>query len=161
LYDLISDVRISDRLDEVDKWRKILEYSIQDIDREIQAIQSAKEQCERYLEHMRSPLGILSLLYYPRPKKQTNLSDVSLENYATRDGRKAIDNVDDEAERELKKVDHSLTLIINCSIIIQEVYVIDGIKRQLHQQVQSTFDQIARLTEAKQQLIRVNIIFYS
>jgi hypothetical protein len=38
------------------------------------------------------------------------------------------------------------------------VYVIDGIKRQLHQQVQSTFDHIARLTEAKQQLIRVRII---
>jgi prefoldin subunit 5 len=52
-----SDVRISDRLDEIDKWRKTLEYSIQDVDREIQAIQSAKEQCERYLEHMRSPLG--------------------------------------------------------------------------------------------------------
>lgn len=52
-----SDVRISDRLDEIDKWRKNLEYTIQDVDREIQAIQSAKEQCERYLEHMRSPLG--------------------------------------------------------------------------------------------------------
>jgi hypothetical protein len=54
---IFSDVRISDRLDEVDKWRKTLEYTIQDIDREIQAIQSAKEQCERYLEHMRGPLG--------------------------------------------------------------------------------------------------------
>ena len=30
--------------------------------------------------------------------------DVALENHVTRDGRKAIDNVDDEAERELKKV---------------------------------------------------------
>ena len=30
--------------------------------------------------------------------------DISLENYVTRNGRKAIDNVDDEAERELKKV---------------------------------------------------------
>jgi len=36
----------------------------------------------------------------------------------------------------------------------KEVYVIDGIKRQLHQQVQTAFDQIARLNEAKQQLIR-------
>ncbi|CAF1071727.1 unnamed protein product [Adineta steineri] len=115
-----NDVRISDRLDEIDKWRKTLEYTIQDIDREIQAIQTTKQQCERYLEHMRSPL------------------DVALENHVTRDGRKAIDNVDDEAERELKK----------------EVYVIDGIKRQLHQQVQTAFDQIARLTEAKQQLVR-------
>ncbi|CAF4715322.1 unnamed protein product, partial [Rotaria magnacalcarata] len=53
------DVRISDRLDEVDKWRKTLEYTIQDVDREVQAIQAAKEQCERYLEHMRSPLGKL------------------------------------------------------------------------------------------------------
>jgi hypothetical protein len=33
--------------------------------------------------------------------------------------------------------------------------VIDGVKRQLHQQVQTAFDRIARLTEAKQQLIRV------
>ncbi|CAF3360819.1 unnamed protein product [Rotaria socialis] len=115
-----NDVRISNRLDEVDKWRKALEYTIQDVDREVQTMQSVKEQCERYLEHMRSPL------------------DITLENHVTRDGRKAIDNVDDEAERELKK----------------EVYVIDGIKRQLHQQVQTAFDQIARLTEAKQQLIR-------
>ena len=36
--------------------------------------------------------------------------------------------------------------------------MIDGIKRQLHQQVQTAFDQIARLTEAKQQLIRVNFL---
>jgi hypothetical protein len=35
-------------------------------------------------------------------------TDVSLENYVTRDGRKAIDNVDDEAERELKKVNYSI-----------------------------------------------------
>jgi len=61
---VFSDVRISDRLDEVDKWRKTLEYSIQDIDREIQAIQSAKEQSERYLEHMRSPLGTVSFLFH-------------------------------------------------------------------------------------------------
>ncbi len=61
---VFSDVRISDRLDEVDQWRKTLEYSIQDIDREIQAIQSAKEQCERYLEHMRSPLGIVVFLFH-------------------------------------------------------------------------------------------------
>jgi len=38
--------------------------------------------------------------------------------------------------------------------------VIDGIKRQLHQQVQTAFDQIARLTEAKQQLIRVKFFFF-
>ena len=59
-----SDVRISDRLDEIDKWRKNLEYTIQDVDREIQAIQSAKEQCERYLEHMRSPLGMPADLFH-------------------------------------------------------------------------------------------------
>ena len=103
-----SDIRISDRLDEIDKWRKTLEYSIQDIDREIQAIQSAKAQCERYLEHMRSPLGIIfSTPFFKR--KVIFSSDVSLENYVTRDGRKAIDNVDDEAERELKKVYHSFS----------------------------------------------------
>lgn len=78
----------------------------------------------------------------------------------TRDGRKAIDNVDDEAERELKKVyryRNSINKIKYILFFFQEVYVVDGIKRQLHQQVQSAFDQIARLNEAKQQLIRVNI----
>lgn len=62
-FSFTSDVRISDRLDEIDKWRKTLEYTIQDVDREIQAIQSAKEQCERYLAHMRSPLGTLFLIH--------------------------------------------------------------------------------------------------
>lgn len=106
-----SDVRISDRLDEIDKWRKNLEYTIQDVDREIEAIQSAKEQCERYLEHMRSPLGMPADLFDERVENHSNtallLSDVALENHVTRDGRKAIDNVDDEAERELKKVTYS------------------------------------------------------
>jgi hypothetical protein len=60
---------------------------------------------------MRSPLGIfLSSIYFHYTKKLFFSSDVSLENYVTRDGRKAIDNVDDEAERELKKVDNFLTL---------------------------------------------------
>ena len=99
-----SDGRISDRLDEIDKWRKTLEYSIQDVDREIQAIQSAKENCERYLEHMRSPLGLSFSLFEGRMRNMFFLLDISLENYVTRNGRKAIDNVDDEAERELKKV---------------------------------------------------------
>jgi hypothetical protein len=71
-------------------------------------MQSAKEQCERYLEHMRSPLGIIFFLI--QHKKNYFCSDVSLENYVTRNGRKAIDNVDDEAERELKKVYNSLNL---------------------------------------------------
>ena len=35
--------------------------------------------------------------------------DVALENHVTRDGRKAIDNVDDEVERELKKVSRKRT----------------------------------------------------
>jgi len=113
MKNLTSDVRISDRLDEIDKWRKTLEYTIQDVDREIGAIQSAKEQCERYLEHMRSPLGKKRKNIYSQETKNENFSilffqDVSLENYVTRDGRKAIDNVDDEAERELKKVNYSI-----------------------------------------------------
>jgi len=61
---------------------------------------------------MRSPLGIfLSSIYFHYTTKTSSFySDVSLENYVTRDGRKAIDNVDDEAERELKKVNNILTL---------------------------------------------------
>ena len=99
-------MRISDRLDDIDQWRKVLEYTIQDIDREIQAIESAKEQCERYLEHMRGPLGsVLSRLVSSADLKERNTClDVALENHVTRNGRKAIDNVDDEPERELNKV---------------------------------------------------------
>ncbi len=41
-----------------------------------------------------------------------------MENYVTRDGRKAIDNVDDEAERELKKVNYSI-LYINIRFVSQ------------------------------------------
>jgi hypothetical protein len=55
---------------------------------------------------MRSPLG--KKFISNKSKQNVFFSfqylDVSLENYVTRDGRKAIDNVDDEAERELKKV---------------------------------------------------------
>ena len=32
-------------------------------------MQSAKEQCERYLEHMRSPLGIISIFITSTQKK--------------------------------------------------------------------------------------------
>jgi hypothetical protein len=54
---------------------------------------------------MRSPLGIFPLpLTFILYKRKSFFSDISLENHVTRDGRKAIDNVDDEAERELKKV---------------------------------------------------------
>ena len=74
LTSLFSDVRISDRLDEIDKWRKTLEYTIQDVDREIQAIQSAKEQCERYLEHMRSPLGKATTTLFHREEKFEHIS---------------------------------------------------------------------------------------
>lgn len=100
----LSDVRISDRLDEIDKWRKTLEYTIQDIDREIQAIQTSKEQCERYFESMRRPLGLCTVSAFKKGISLSLVLDVALENHVTRDGRKAIDNVDDEPERELKKV---------------------------------------------------------
>lgn len=103
---MFSDVRISNRLDEIDKWRKTLEYTIAEVDQELHAVQSTKAQCERYLEHMKSPLGNEEKLDRSLEFVDFSLSsDISLENAVTRDGRKAIDNVDDEVERELKKVD--------------------------------------------------------
>lgn len=80
-----NNVRLSDRLDEIEEWRQILRYEIQDVDRELEAIRVTKNQCENMLNDMKVPL------------------DVNIENHVTREGRLGVDLVRDEPESELTK----------------------------------------------------------
>lgn len=81
-----NNVRLADRLDEIEEWRQILRYQIQDIDKEIEAIRFTKDKCENMLNDMRVPL------------------DVNIENHVTREGRLGVDLVRDEPEAELTNV---------------------------------------------------------
>lgn len=81
-----NNTRLKDRLDEIEEWRQILRYQIQDIDRELEAIRVTKNICENKLNDMKLPL------------------DVNIENNVTRDGRLGIDLVRDEPDAELKNV---------------------------------------------------------
>lgn len=78
-----NNVRLSDRLDEIEEWRQILRYEIQDVDRELEAIRVTKNFCENMLNDMKVPL------------------DVNIENHVTREGRLGIDLVRDEPAAEL------------------------------------------------------------
>jgi tektin-2 len=81
-----NNVRLADRLDDIEEWRQILRYQIKDIDNELEAIRVAKNFCENMLNEMKLPL------------------DVNRENLATRDARRGIDLVLDEANSELNNV---------------------------------------------------------
>jgi hypothetical protein len=87
-----NNVRLGDRLDEIEEWRQILRYQIQDVDRELEAIRVTKNLCENALYDMRVPL------------------DVNIENHVTREGRLGIDLVRDEPESELTKVNFVISL---------------------------------------------------
>jgi tektin-2 len=80
-----NNVRLSDRLDDIEEWRQVLRYQIGDIDKELEAIRLTKHFCENMLNDMKVPL------------------DVNIENHVTRDGRLGVDLVRDEPESELKK----------------------------------------------------------
>lgn len=92
--------RLRDRLDEIEEWRQILRYQIQDIDKELEAARVTKHLCENALNDMRIPL------------------DVNIENHVTREGRLGIDLVRDEPESELTKVKNQILVcfirLINC-----------------------------------------------
>ena len=81
-----NNVRLGNRLDDIEEWRQVLRYQIKDIDKEIEAIHVTKNKCENLLNDMKIPL------------------DVAIENFATRDGRLGVDLVRDAPEAELKKV---------------------------------------------------------
>lgn len=64
-------------------------------------------------------------------------TEVNNENLVTREGRQEIDLVQDEVEDQLHK----------------EQSVIDGIKKQLQQKIDESFEQLCKLQEARQQLL--------
>lgn len=64
-------------------------------------------------------------------------TEVNVENLVTREGRQSIDVVVDEVEDQLHR----------------ERQVIDGIKKQLQQKIDESFEQMCRLQEARQQVL--------
>lgn len=116
---LDNNTRLSDRVDNIRKWKDILERKVAEIDTEISDLSNFKEECEKALEAKNLP------------------EEVNIENLTTREGRQDIDVVEDEVEDQLNK----------------EKEVIAGVKRQLQQRIDESFEQICLLQEARQQLL--------
>jgi hypothetical protein len=81
-----NNARLTDRLAEIEEWRQVLRYQIQDIDRELEAIRVTKNLCENALHDIKTPL------------------DVNIDNHVTREGRLGVDLVRDEPDSELNNV---------------------------------------------------------
>lgn len=80
-----NNVRLGDRVDEIRKWKEILDKSLADLDKEIADLSEAKELTENALEAMNLP------------------TDTVVENLTIREGRHGIDVVQDEVENQLHK----------------------------------------------------------
>jgi tektin-2 len=116
---LDNNTRLADRVDNIRKWKDILEKTLADLDKEIQDLSDSKDETERSLEAKNLP------------------TDVNIENLVTREGRQNIDLVEDEVEDQLHN----------------EQKVIEGIKKQLQQKVDESFEQLCVLQEARQQVL--------
>lgn len=80
-----NNVRLADRIDEIRKWKEILDKSLADLDKEIADLTEAKDLTENRLEAMNLP------------------TDTVVENLTIREGRHGIDIVQDEVENQLHK----------------------------------------------------------
>jgi len=80
-----NNTRLADRVDDIRKWKEILEKCLADLDREIADLNEAKDLTETSLQEKEVPL------------------DVCIENLTTREGRQDIDLVQDEVENQLHK----------------------------------------------------------
>lgn len=97
-----NTTRLSNRIDDIEKWRETLEKTLRDTDQEIADLEKDKDMAERALEAKALPL------------------DVASECLTLRDGRREIDVVDDLASSELQKVRYSycnLTCLCNMCIV--------------------------------------------
>lgn len=83
---LDNNTRLADRVDNIRKWKDILEKTLADIDKEIADLSESKECLENSLEAKNLP------------------TEVNIENLVTREGRQDIDVVEDEVEDQLHKV---------------------------------------------------------
>lgn len=80
-----NNVRLADRIDDIRKWKEIIEKTLADTDREIRDLSEAKNMTEDALEAKNLPL------------------DVAIECLTLREGRQEIDVVQDETENQLHK----------------------------------------------------------
>ncbi|XP_050400773.1 tektin-2 [Patella vulgata] len=80
-----NNVRLADRVDNIRKWKEIMEKSLADLDKEIADLSEAKELTEQALEAKNLPL------------------DVAIECLTLREGRQSIDVVQDDPENQLHK----------------------------------------------------------
>ena len=81
-----NNTRLGDRVDNIRKWKDILEKTLADLDKEIADLSTSKDLLEQSLEAKNLP------------------TEVNIENLVTREGRQDIDVVNDEVEDQLKKV---------------------------------------------------------
>ncbi|XP_014774180.1 tektin-2 isoform X2 [Octopus bimaculoides] len=80
-----NNIRLGDRVDQIRKWKEILEKVLQDLDEEIGDLSVSKDLAEQQLEDM-------------------NLAtDVNVENLTLREGHYGIDLTEDDPELELRK----------------------------------------------------------
>ncbi|XP_067862632.1 tektin-2 [Heptranchias perlo] len=80
-----NSTRLAERMDEVERWKELLEICLSDINTEIDALSKSKEEAERALE-----------------AKNLNL-DVAIESLTLREGRQDIDLVTDPVHEQLLK----------------------------------------------------------
>ncbi|XP_033737318.1 tektin-2-like [Pecten maximus] len=80
-----NNTRLADRIDDIRKWKEILEKTLAELDKEIADLSDAKEMTEHALEAKNLP------------------SDVAIECLTLREGRQSIDVVQDEVENQLHK----------------------------------------------------------
>ena len=81
-----NNTRLSDRVDNIRKWKDILEKTLADTDKEIRDLSATKDLLECSLEAKNLP------------------TEVNIENLVTREQRRSIDIVEDEVEHQLHQV---------------------------------------------------------
>lgn len=90
-----NNVRLADRADHIRQWKEILEKTLADLDKEISDLSDAKQLTEQSLQAKDLP------------------TDVAIECLTLREGRQAIDVVEDEPENQLHKVKQKLKLFFS------------------------------------------------
>ncbi|ESN89890.1 hypothetical protein HELRODRAFT_104538 [Helobdella robusta] len=80
-----NNTRLADRVDDVRRWRDILDITLSNVEKEIVDLTTSKDELERALEDKNTP------------------TEVNVENLVLRDARRGIDLVLDEADDELNK----------------------------------------------------------
>lgn len=83
---LDNNTRLADRVDNIRKWKDILEKTLADTDKEIKDLSDTKDLLECALEAKNLP------------------TEVNIENLVTREQRRDIDVVEDEVEEQLHQV---------------------------------------------------------